>query len=174
MNEYDPGPLVPGNDGAWVLNARSTLPLSVLGVSETVAKQLQELLKLNAGREVVAFVVDSNVRCREVEEYIRAFRPAYLTKIEELKTSSAEWSASSAHDREDLLVDFRRTAVSSLRVRPYCDLVSLFESEPNLALDDLLVERFGYENLRFIFPTRVPARLRWCRRATEIAPSSKS
>lgn len=98
---------------------------------------------------LIPIIARSNLHCKEIDEYIRKFKPQYLNKIEELKRSSTEWTSASERDREDLLANFRQQSIELIDIRPYCDLEVLFECEPeDITLDDSLIDRFGFENLQ--------------------------
>ncbi len=157
-NTLDMGPVVPSPDGAWILNSDSTFPLTLEGITQPTAEEIKKILdeQFSGGTyyaaidALVAIIARSNVRCREVDEYVTQFRPQYLQEIESLKQSSAEWTPASEKDREDLVSTFRQQAMESLDIRPDCDLETLFECEPTDAtFDDALIDRFGYDNFRF-------------------------
>lgn len=153
----DTGPVTATSDGGWVLNPKSTFPLTVYGIDRATAEDLKRLLDqgyslgtYDHARALVPLIARSNLRCKEVDEYIRRFKPQYLKTLEELKRSSGEWASASEPDREDLLSTFRQQAIDSLEVRPaVCDLETLFESEPlDTTIDDALIDRFGFETLQ--------------------------
>jgi hypothetical protein len=151
--------------GAWVLNPSSTFPLTIQGVDKAQALELRKLLDESfrsgsyaAARSVSRLVARTNLRCRELDEYLHQFKPLYLNAIETQKAASPAWSGASERDRDDLLTGFRRAAIESLDVRPYCDLEVLFEGEPaDATIDDALIDRFGFEALQ-LYPGRVNGR----------------
>jgi hypothetical protein len=156
----DTGPVTAAPDGGWILNPKSTFPLTVYGIDLPTAQQLKSLLDRGyflstdeQAKTLVPLFVRFNLRCKEVDEYMRKFKPRYFKRLEQLKRSSPEWASASELDREDLLVGFRQLAIDSLEVRPgVCDLAALFETEPqDASLDDALIDRFGFENLEFYF-----------------------
>lgn len=142
------------NDGEWILNPKSTFPLTVHGIDQSTARELKRLLEEGfswgthaLASSIVSIIALSNLHCREIDEYIRKFKPQYLNKIEELKRSSKGWTTASDKDRKDLLVGFRQQAIESLDIRPYCNLEVLFDHEPtDYSIYKRLIDRFGYEN----------------------------
>lgn len=141
---------------SYVLNPKSTFPLTISGVDQTTAEKLKKLLEdgYNIGayahaRTLMPVITRSNLRCKEINDYIKTFKPQYLSKIEDLKQSSQEWTLASEKDREDLLVSFRQQAIEGIDIRPCCNLEVLFECEPaDTSIDDALIDRFGFENLQ--------------------------
>lgn len=152
----DAGSVTATQDSGWILNPKSTFPLTVYGINQLNAEELKRLLdagySLGAyahAHTIVPIIAKSNLRCKEIDNYVKKFKPQYFNKIEELKQSSSEWALASVRDQDDLLVSFRQQAIKSLDVRPYCDLEILFECEPaDATVDDALLDRFGYENLQ--------------------------
>lgn len=147
----DTGHLTYSDDG-WILNPRSSFPLTVRGIDQGTAEELKKLLDTGYSlgtyahaRTILPIIFRSNFRCKEIEEYIIKFKPQYLRTIEKMKESSIEWGSASDNDREDLLCDFRNEAIQSLEVRPYCNLETLFEYGPHDDVLDDLVNRFGFE-----------------------------
>lgn len=71
-------------------------------------------------------------------------RVLYRKSVDAQRRASAEWADAGERDREDLLQSFRQSAIASLDVRPYADLVTLLEDEPTDAtLDDALIAEYG-------------------------------
>jgi hypothetical protein len=144
------------HDSGWILNPRSTFPLTIYGVDQQIANELKRLLEAGYSlgtyahaRTIIPIIARSNLRCKEIDDYVKKFKPQYFSKIEELKRSSGEWASASVRDQDDLLVSFREQAVDSLDIRPYCDLEILFECEPTDAMvDDALIDRYSYDNLQ--------------------------
>lgn len=55
-------------------------------------------------------------------------------------------------DKQDLLSSFKKIAIESLDVRPYCDLEALFECEPiDATIDDALIDKYGFDNIKLYF-----------------------
>jgi len=153
----DTGDVKPSPDGGWIINPRSPFPLTIYGINEKDANKLKMILEEGFTKgiydvlpKLIPFIASSNLKCREIDDYIKKFKPIYLKKIEELKCSSVEWPTLSDIDKEDLLFTFRKTAIDSLYIRPHCNLEYLFEYEPfDASVDDSLIERYGYDLMQF-------------------------
>jgi hypothetical protein len=153
----DTGDIRPSTDGGWIINPLSIFPLTIYGINEKDANELKMILEegFNKGiydvlPKLIPFIARSNLKCREIDEYVKKFKPIYLKKIEELKSSSAEWPTLSDNDKEDLLFSFRKSAIDSLDIRPHCNLQYLFEYEPiDVSVDDSLLECYGYDLMQF-------------------------
>lgn len=151
------GPVSPTPDGGWTLNPKSTLPLAVYGISQTIATELKKLLDAGCSlgtdahaRSILPIIALSNLRCKEIDDYITSFRPQYFKRIEQLKQATPEWASASSEDQEKLLAEFSQEAIDSLDVIPYGDLEALFEDEPtDVTVDESLILRFGNESLFF-------------------------
>lgn len=145
-----------GVTGWWLLNPNSDAPMTVAGLDKEQAEQLKHLLDqgyLEAPyqhtKEVMAFLLRTNARWGELEDYIEKAKALYQRVIADQQQASAEWKTAGNRDRDDLLAEFRRTAISSLEVRPYADLTVLLEDVPgDTTLDDLLLEQYGFEALQ--------------------------
>lgn len=156
---HDLGPITRASVGGWVLNPKSPFPLTVTNVDEAFACEFKAFCdeKRFLGVEqfrwsLVPKIARSNLRCQEIDEYVRIFKPVYLNEIERLKSDSVEWATAGEKDREDLLGTLKLQAVKRLDIQPGCDLVTLFECEPSGAtIDDALIDRFGFETLQFYF-----------------------
>jgi len=90
----DTGALTSTPDGAWILSPRCGFRLTI-EAEKDVAVQVKTLLdsrlheNLHDGEEKLApIIARSKLRCREIEEYVRTWRPRNLKRIEELKVAS--------------------------------------------------------------------------------------
>ncbi len=153
----DTGDVKSSADGGWIINPRSTFPLTIYGINEKEANELKMILEEGFTKgiydvlpKLIPFIASSNLKCKEIDEYVKKFKPVYLKKIEELKKASVEWPTLSDNDKEDLLFTFRQAAIDSLDIRPNCNLEYLFEYEPgDISIDDLLLQRYGYDLMQF-------------------------
>ncbi|MDH4081471.1 MAG: VRR-NUC domain-containing protein [Nitrospira sp.] len=157
-------PLVPdtgavravGETGWWLLNPSSDAPMTVAGLNQEQAEELKRLLDQGYSeaayqhtQKVMAFLLRTNARWGELEDYIERAKALYQPVIADQQRASAEWKNAGERDRDDLLAEFRRTAINSLDVRPYANLTVLLEAVPGDAtLDDLLLEQYGFEALQ--------------------------
>jgi hypothetical protein len=148
----DTGSVIKTQDGGWILNPKSTFPLTVYGIDLQTVEEIKRLLDstYSTGNACsIDHLIPPNFHCKEIDDYVREFKPQYLRKIEELKRSSKKWASASEDNQEDLLFSLREKAIKSLDIQPYCDLEFLLEYDPNDAtIDERLVDRFGYNNIQ--------------------------
>jgi len=143
--------LAPG--GGWILNPKSTFPLTLFGATKEVVLDLKVLLDESCVRswhdllpKISGLLSHTNLRSGEIETYIQTQKAIYFQKIKDLKESSLDWQTSFEHDRLDLLDESRRVAIEHLRVRPQANLKVLFEGEPrDITIDDKLIGKYGYD-----------------------------
>lgn len=148
-------PIRQDSNGGWVLNPGAKFKLTLIDADEKIASEVRSLLDNDEMRyyrkddKIMALFAEHNIKVKEIETYKRKYKKQYLSKIEELKENSKEWPISGEKDREDLLIEFRKTAVKSIYERADCDLEILFEYEPkDITLDDELIQEYGFENLQ--------------------------
>ncbi len=140
-------------EGGWILNPKSTFPLTLFGATKESAIDLKVLLDESCARswhdllpKIRELLSRTNLRCGEIETYIQTQKAIYIQTIQELKESSLEWQNSLEKDRSDLLDEFRQEAIDRLRVRPQANLRVLFEGEPrDITIDDKLIGKYGYD-----------------------------
>ncbi|MBI4842710.1 MAG: hypothetical protein HY809_00075 [Nitrospirae bacterium] len=135
-------------DGGYIINPESSFPLTIYGVDEATIKEL--INKLDNNESITYIVSGTNLRCKEIDDYVEKFKPHYLKKIEKLKDSSKEWAGAYGKYREDLLIKFRDQAIKTLEIIPSADLDVLFEYE-DFTINDDLIDQYGSENLRLYF-----------------------
>lgn len=153
----DVGPIVLSEDGGFILNPQSTFPLTIYGIDQFIAVKLKEVLDdgysqypRDTVQKVMPIFAQHNAWCREVDEYVKKFRPIYLQNIEKQIGASHEWNAASAMDKKDLIEEFKVNVIDSLDIQPYCNLDILFSADSfDTTIDDALIERFGYEPIKF-------------------------
>lgn len=168
-----PSSLSPGSPNTSTANRRSSSPSAkssapsfepfslTINIEESVAEEFQSTLKRcvdmgtwQAAQELLPLVARYNVKCVEVDNYIREFKPVFLKEIEKQIAASSEWATASELDREDLLSEFRENAVLSLDVKPDCDIEVLFSVDDiDLTVDDGLIDRYGFP-LAFFYLTK--------------------
>lgn len=142
-----------GATNYWVLNPEADAPVTVSAADRTQAEALKRLLDRgfqeyggDYDRELTAFLLRTNVRWGELDTYLERARVLYRKSVDAQRRASPEWADAGERDREDLLQSFRQSAIASLDVRPYADLVTLLEDEPTDAtLDDALIAEYGFE-----------------------------
>ena len=124
--------------GLWVINPKSSFPLTIYPASAETSHEIKALLadggdRLKVAESLRSLMVTRALRCKEVDDYVARFRPKYVAAIETLKQASHEWSTASQLDREDLLQELRAKAVETLEMSPaaICDVPTLFECQPD-------------------------------------------
>ncbi len=147
------------NENGYILNQKSPFPLTIIGLSATDAARLKSYLdeEANWGRrlsEITHLLAQSNATCKEIDDYVKKYRPQYEKTITDLKNASAEWKAASEKDREDMLSEFQQRSIDGLPVQPSNReiLEPLFEDQPSdVTADDKLVEMFAGDTELYCF-----------------------
>jgi hypothetical protein len=139
----------------WVLNPNANFQLTLQKCEKEAANEIRSILDNEEiyGRDKIDKLLEifsvHNVLVKEVEEYKTKYQKQYFDKIEELKNNSTEWKNAYEADKNDLLEEFRETALNTIYERPNVDLKTLFENEPNdRTIDDQLIKDFGFENIQ--------------------------
>lgn len=130
--------LLKSDDGGWIINPDNAFPLTIYAPSERVVKELKNLLDkwMNDGlnkavKKIIPFMQTHNIQCKEVNDYIKEFKPLYLYKIEELKKNPPEELIDPDMDEDEQLDEIKFAAADLLDIQPDCDLVTLFEAAPD-------------------------------------------
>lgn len=136
----------------FVFNSDSPLRLTLINADVEIAERIRAILEDDSlwdghkRDQIAPLFAEFNLRVKEIEEYRTKYSSVYLEKLEELKATSNEWPNANALDREELMADFRPIALRSLYERASCDLVTLFECEPeDFTADDALIKEYGFE-----------------------------
>lgn len=153
----DTGDVIRSNDNGWILNPKSTFPLTIYGVDEEIARRIKDILDRGLSSDIYKvaenispLVALYKIRCKEIDEYIKTFKPIYLKRIEEQIEGVSNWENLSDLERKDLISKFRANAILSLEVRPYCDIEALFEGDTLASpLYDTLIEKYGYDTIKY-------------------------
>ena len=141
-------------NGYWIINPNTPFILTVMSSDRELAQQIREIVDVdnyNYGNDqkLAALFAEHNLKIKEIEVYKKKYKNIYLNKIEELKNSSPEWSSSGEKDKEDLMIDFRKIALSEIYESANCNLEILFENEPkDITLDDELIKEYGFKNIQ--------------------------
>lgn len=148
-------PIRQDSNGGWVLNPGAQFKLTLLNIDEKIAQDVRSLLDNEEIRDhrkddkIMALFAEHNIKVKEIESYKRKYQKQYFDQIEELKKNSNEWQTLGEKDKEDLLIEFRQTAIKTLYERADCDLEILFEYEPkDITIDDELIQEYGFENIQ--------------------------
>lgn len=139
-----------GRSEDHLLNPGAPFKLTLRGVPQARVESIRKLLENDdhSGWPPPLFlkVIDWDVRCKEIDDYIAEFKPVFEASVATQQAASPEWSEASELDREDLLSEFHQKAVRELDVQPYGDLeVLLGESTEDVDLDDAFIERYGVD-----------------------------
>lgn len=150
---------VVANEEGWILNIESTFPLTIYGGEKAVAEELRRLLDSTitldlkrSTKQILPFINQHNIRCREVDKYIEDFKPLYLKKVDRLiKKPPAEYITPDMNE-EEALEEIKFIAADDLDIVPDTDTVSLFEGPPekfNDALADILCLTYTHGHYAF-------------------------
>lgn len=132
----------------YTIGSSLPLPLTLMGLSKDDARRLADGVKnheWSTGEWLGLLVAQKNVRCREVEDWVVAWRPKFKAAVKQLMAASQEWKDASELDREDLITEFKHEAIQALPLRPADEEVALIllDEEPaDLTVDDALTARF--------------------------------
>ncbi len=152
----DTGLVIPSQDGGWILNPRSTFPLTIYGIDIERALKLKNILEVgyyenykSIKKKILSIIVTPSFSCKEIDDYINEYKPKLLDKIEKIKISSAEWQSASDGEREDLFDEIRDEALDIVDKQPYCDFLTLFEFEREDIIPILeFISKYTYENIK--------------------------
>lgn len=138
----------------FVVNPGATFELTLLNADENLGKQIRTILldeniyDDKKRHKIVALFAEYNLKVKEVEAYKKKYGKVYHDKLDEQKNASSEWQAAGEMDKEDMLSDFRDIAVKTIYEQANCDLITLFEKEPNdITVDDALIKEYGFDNI---------------------------
>ena len=164
-------------DNGFTLYPKSTFPLTLYGLNEETAKKLKlyfddlcfsetegegeedEALMLEADlkyekyqQEVLLMITRNNLRCKEVDSYIKVYKPFYMKKLEEQVKGYPGWEVADQAEKQNMLSKFKATAISSFEILYGANLQALFEGESSkLNMVSNLIIKYGAELLRFYF-----------------------
>jgi hypothetical protein len=151
-------------DGGWIINPKSSFPLTLLDIDKDTAIDIKKIIDSHwsnydreSKRKLVAIAARSNLRCKEIEDYVNKYKPKYEKVIDNLKNNHSEWADASELDKKDLLIEFQEQAIKSLDMLP-CGrvdnfpVIALFHDQPEDAtIDDALIDRYGFELINYYF-----------------------
>ncbi len=152
----DTGELTNNGDGTWLLNPKSYFPLNVRIADEKVAKELKETLDRGyfqsfseAARSVHTIIKTHSITCKEVEEYLRVYKPVYMSRINNIKLDSASF-AGGAGNLNKTLDEAGKRVLKDLKIQPHCNLITLFEGHHSDAPDtEAVKKKFGSQAADF-------------------------
>lgn len=140
----------------WILNPKSPFPLTVFPIDSEQAHELKSILELRYNttttetiRKLLPFIKEHDIRCKEIDEYIKVFRPIFLAKVKEINTTSVSWEGATPGPALKELAEFTELAVSSLELQLFCDLNILFRGHPkSKKTKDELIKKFGADIMK--------------------------
>ncbi len=175
--------VIKSGDNGWILYSRSPFPLTVYGPNQEIAEKLKdcfdalcfpeetdedtddeenEELVLEKKREldkreeaILLIITTCNLRCKEIEEYIKIYKPFYLKKLEEQVKNSGSWELADQVEKSKLLDKFKLESINSFQISYGINLQALFDGE-GAKLDgaNALVSQYGSALLHFYFERR--------------------
>ena len=154
----DVGDITSAGEGAWVLNPKSPLPLTVLGTDRGTAGRLKELLGTaeywsQKVPEVALLIAQHNLRFKELDAFVAQHKRRFDADVQQRIASSTEWASASEKDKEDLLAEFEEAAEEALGIHVgRADLGLLLRGQPaDFADDDELLTLFNGDAALYSF-----------------------
>jgi hypothetical protein len=154
----DTGNIKPSSDGGWVLNPKSTFPLTIYGIDESKVKDFKKLLDdyytsgsfRNISDSILQVIATPGFYCKEIEDYVNEYKPKYIKQIDKIILSSAEFVSATEEEKEELIDEFRFDALEIIDKQPYCDFLTLFNVIGyNIDTVRRITNSYGYANLLF-------------------------
>lgn len=141
---------------SYVLNKDSKFPLTLYGADNFIFEKIQQVLDdqntWNKKSKLTPLFSEYNIKCKEIEEYIFKYKPAYTSAINTLKLNHAEYKDALELDRIDIENELKTIVIDQLWERADCKLDRLFDnSEISATIDDPLIQRYGYGPLSKYF-----------------------
>lgn len=154
----DVGDLTSAGDQAWILNPKSSFPLTVLGADRGTAARLREYLGraeiwLQRAPEVALIVAQHNLRFKELDAFVAQHKRKFDAEVQQRIASSTEWPEASPKDRLDLRAEFEAAAEAALGLHTGgADLGLLLRGQPAaFADDDELLKLFNGDAALYSF-----------------------
>lgn len=135
-----------------VINPGDNFELTLYNAPSNIIQQVIEILKddrtWNKENLLMPLFTQHNIKCREIDEYIKKYKPIYEGKIDELKNGSTEYNSAAEIDKQDIEKEFAVEAINSLNERAACDIDLLFQGEQiDITIDDELIKDFGFDTI---------------------------
>lgn len=157
------GKIIQVAEKSWVLNPRSPFPLTVYGIDGAQALEIKKLLdnryKTTATetlRKLLPFITEHNIGCKEIDEYVKVFRPIYQNKFEDYKAEAATFTGAKATAaQKQALSDAEDKAAGELDIELHCDLPILFRGHPRgKRSKEELIKKFGADVMKLYVSLR--------------------
>lgn len=136
-----------------VLNADTALPLTFPNFNKNFINEFIDILSnsLSQGTWAVKdkiheFVAKNNIECKEIEDYIKKFKPIHEAKVKTRIEQNFEFDSYSEPDKDDFMDEVNEGALEDLDYLPDDSVLTLFYSKPkDITVEDELIKTFGYE-----------------------------
>jgi hypothetical protein len=150
------GKLTQVGEKHWTLNPKSPFPLTVSPLDNDQALALKALLDLRynttsteAVRKLLPFIREYDIRCKEIDDYVKVFRPIFLKKMEEINTTSVTWEGATPGPVYKELSEFVDKAIESLELQIHCNLEILFRGHPkSKKTKEELIKKYGADVMK--------------------------
>ncbi len=139
-------------DGKFILDSKTNFKLHLYNVEEENVKKIKKILDdektWNKENDLMPIFTLYNVKCSEVEDYIKKYKPIYDNYIINSIQKNADFSNYSEMDKADIIEEYKDEAINILEERADCDLKILFqESENPDEIDDELIKEYSFETI---------------------------
>ena len=115
------------------MNPKSTFPLTIYDMDQATANELKEMLERSYKttateciRKLRPFILKHNLRCKEVDDYIKVFKPIFQSKANVFNINLATWTSSSPATRDKAQSESIDKAIGQLPIQLHCDMEILF------------------------------------------------
>ena len=143
------------NDGTYLINPESPLPIRLSGCTRSQAHEIKTLLDDNyhwtqCCQELSFLMKKHGIKCPELQDFMTNIRENVTESVKHQCRESNEWEDSSERDREDLIAEFRRKALTQLPIKPASEraLQTLMFGVPdNFNADAELLSQFSASKL---------------------------
>ncbi len=105
-------------DGGWILNSDSSFPLTVYGINQKQAIDMRIILdsiffkdSKNVEQRLERLILQTELRCKEVDEYLGEFRPQYTIARDTIREKMPHLKDTQFDEDDD---DLRETAWNAL------------------------------------------------------------
>jgi hypothetical protein len=140
------------NDNGTIINPGDNFELTLYDAPSNIIQKVKKILNddksWNKESLLMPLFTQYNIKCREIDDYVKKYKPIYEAKIAELKSASAEYEKASEIDKKDIEKDFQNEVINSLHERADCDIRLLFQGEQvDITVDDELIKEYGFETI---------------------------
>lgn len=137
------------NGKGCVIGSISPFPVTLHGMKEDEVRKLVTAVNSGEGYEIrewfTQLIARRNIRCGELDEWLRLYRPRMRDEVKQRVLASPEWSTAGEMDRKDILIEIQDEVIEGLLVRPArLDLAAalLLDEPADHSVDDALLAKF--------------------------------